>query len=75
MAAPTGKQSPSTLTPVLAQCRVRRSHPTPDQEEIPLRTRPLLKYVLGGTIGAVIPALTATGYAFAEEKEPIQLLT
>lgn len=75
MAAPAGKQSPSTLTPVLAQRRVRRSHPTADQEESPLRTRPLLKYVLGGTIGAAIPALTATGYAFAEEKEPIQLLT
>ncbi len=40
-----------------------------------MRSRPALKYIVGGLIGAAVPALLVTGSAFAEEKEPIQLLT
>jgi ammonium transporter, Amt family len=34
-----------------------------------LRTRSVLKYVLGGTIGAAFPALAITGTAFADETD------
>ncbi len=40
-----------------------------------MRSRPALKYIVGGLVGAAIPALLVTGSALAEEKEPIQLLT
>ncbi len=34
-----------------------------------MRTRPLLKYALGGLIGAAVPALAITGTAFADETD------
>jgi ammonium transporter, Amt family len=40
-----------------------------------VRSRPALKYIIGGLIGATIPTLLIAGQGFAEEKEPIQLLT
>ena len=40
-----------------------------------MRSRPALKYMVGGLVGAAIPALLVTGSAVAEEKEPIQLLS
>ena len=40
-----------------------------------MRSHPALKYVVGGLVGAAIPALFVSGSALAEEKEPIQLLT
>ena len=40
-----------------------------------MRSRPALKYIIGGLVGATIPTLLIAGQGFAEEKEPIQLLT
>ena len=34
-----------------------------------MRTRSVLKYVLGGTIGAAVPALVLAGSAFADETD------
>ncbi|MFN8021926.1 MAG: ammonium transporter [Acidimicrobiales bacterium] len=39
-----------------------------------MRSRPALKYVVGGLVGAVIPALMVTGQAFAEEVDPVVAL-
>jgi ammonium transporter, Amt family len=37
--------------------------------------RTALKYIVGGLVGAAFPALMVAGNAFAEDKEPIQVLT
>ena len=39
-----------------------------------MRTR-LRKYLIGGAIGAAVPVALSTGYAFAEDKDPLQLAT
>ncbi len=39
-----------------------------------MRSRPALKYVVGGLVGAAVPALMVTGQAFAEEVDPVVAL-
>ncbi|MCB0982956.1 MAG: ammonium transporter, partial [Ilumatobacter sp.] len=36
-----------------------------------MRTRSLLKYSLGGLVGAAVPALIITGTAFADDTDPL----
>ena len=39
-----------------------------------MRSRPALKYIVGGLVGAAVPALMVTGQAFAEEVDPVVAL-
>jgi Amt family ammonium transporter len=39
-----------------------------------VRSRPALKYIVGGLVGAAVPALMVTGQAFAEEVDPVVAL-
>jgi Amt family ammonium transporter len=40
-----------------------------------VRSRPALKYVIGALVGAAFPAMVVTGQAWAQEKDPVQLLS
>ncbi len=39
-----------------------------------MRKHKALKYVIGGLVGAAVPALLTTGSAFAEDKDPVTLV-
>ena len=67
----------SYVAPVSPQRCVEKStspYTTRVPQEVHVRSRPALKYIVGGLVGAVIPALMVTGQAFAEEVDPVVAL-